>query len=215
MTNMVWQQESNHARNKIMSCFNISGFWIGAATKSDPNKWRPVSIRSKIRWLLQSLYHICNTINRSLTHTLLAYHNLQYNVHSTFELQSNTMIVKGETHCYYMVCCLLPAQWALSESSHLSLLPSKLFVKGGEIDEGTRPENERKLNYCSYWEKKKTFLFTVGCGGHFYATGLDSWINVALWLPIYLECLLFYLVCVLDLDNLRSIKCPSEFFYPT
>ena len=35
------------------------------------------------------------------------------------------------------------------ESSRLYLLPSKLFVKGGEIDEGTRPENERKLNYCS------------------------------------------------------------------
>ena len=48
-----------------------------------------------------------------------------------------------------------------SESSRLYLLPSKLFVKGGEIDEGTRPENERKLNYRSDCEQKKKHSYSL------------------------------------------------------
>ena len=122
MTNKSWLPESIHARYKIMSCCHLSGFRIQAATKSDSNKWRPVSVRS-------------------------------------------------ETHCYYTVCCSLPssghclssqrAPREQSESSRLYLLPSKLFVKGGEIDEGTRPENERKLNYCSDWEKKKKHSYSL------------------------------------------------------
>ena len=47
MTNKSWRPESIQARYKIMSCCHLSGFRIHAATKSDSNKWRPVSVRSE------------------------------------------------------------------------------------------------------------------------------------------------------------------------
>ena len=128
-----------------MPLFGGTQYWKLEQTQMTNKSWLPESIHA--RYKIMSCCHLSGFRIQAAT--------------KSDSYKWRPVSVRSETHCYYTVCYPLSSQWALSEqpeSSRLFLLPSKLFVKGGEIDEGTRPENERKLNYCSDWEKKKNIL---------------------------------------------------------